>query len=393
MVSKDKQSYYKSKLNFLLFLIVAFFTLVIFFAYFTILPHYVLVLGGSEFQSGLQSTLFFMLAVALRFYFGPLADEKGIRLTLLLSIIVFATASLFFLWSANIWSLLAARLYQAIGVAAFFPSGSSLVAAIAPADRTGTYIGTYRLSMSAAIMVGPFLAEAIIASRGYSAFFLSSFYLGAVALLLAFFVKTPPANNLAKANYISKIMDICKDRGLWPPYQGIALSALSFGILLTFTSLFIARTTQVSNHGIYYTIFSLSGLVVNLGAGHLSDRLGRPAVLYPSLMILGLGMSILYFLPGRPAIIIISGLIAGAGYAGSMSVGAAWIVDSVDTKTKTTALAMQENVIDLSVGLGSFIFGAITAWVGMGSSFFLSGAFILAGGAYFWKKHQHKYQL
>lgn len=96
MVSKDKQSYYKSKLNFLLFLIVAFFTLVIFFAYFTILPHYVLVLGGSEFQSGLQSTLFFMLAVALRFYFGPLADEKGIRLTLLLSIIVFATASLFF---------------------------------------------------------------------------------------------------------------------------------------------------------------------------------------------------------------------------------------------------------------------------------------------------------
>ena len=30
MVSKDKQSYYKSKLNFLLFLIVAFFTLVIF---------------------------------------------------------------------------------------------------------------------------------------------------------------------------------------------------------------------------------------------------------------------------------------------------------------------------------------------------------------------------
>ena len=145
-------------------------------------------------------------------------------------------------------------------------------------------------------MVGPFWLRLSLPA-GATALFPVKLLSGGCSLAACFFVKTPPANNLAKANYISKIMDICKDRGLWPPYQGIALSALSFGILLTFTSLFIARTTQVSNHGIYYTIFSLSGLVVNLGAGHLSDRLGRPAVLYPSLMILGLGMSILYFCP------------------------------------------------------------------------------------------------
>lgn len=68
--------------NWVLFFMGALLVFVNFFVSLTILPLYVLELGGSEFESGLQTTLFFLTAVLLRFYFGPLADRKGRKIPL-----------------------------------------------------------------------------------------------------------------------------------------------------------------------------------------------------------------------------------------------------------------------------------------------------------------------
>ena len=105
----------------LLFFIVAFFIGINFHTSFTILPIYITQLGGNELHSGIQSTVFLLTAVVLRFYFGPLADRKGVKVPLLVSAFVFCTSPLLFLSCQSVRSVILVRIYQAIGLASFFP--------------------------------------------------------------------------------------------------------------------------------------------------------------------------------------------------------------------------------------------------------------------------------
>ncbi len=135
----------------------------------TVLPLFVLELGGTEFISGLQNTNFFLAAVILRFYFGPLADNRGRKLPLLIGATAFATAPLLFLLSNNLWMLIISRIYQAIGLAAFLSSSTSLVADLAPENKTGNYISSYRIIMSLSLLIGPAGSMLLVKQYDYNA--------------------------------------------------------------------------------------------------------------------------------------------------------------------------------------------------------------------------------
>jgi len=153
------------------FFVAAYIIFVIFFTSLTVLPIYVIELGGTEFDSGFQSTLFFVSAVILRLYFGPMADSKGRKIPLLIGAFVFATSVIFFMLSTEVWHLTLARVYQALALATFLSSGSSLVADMAPIKSRGTYIGFYRLIITLGVLTGPAVAMEFINNFGYSNWF------------------------------------------------------------------------------------------------------------------------------------------------------------------------------------------------------------------------------
>jgi len=360
--------------------IATFFIFVDFYNSQTITPLYLLDVGGTEFHSGLQSTMFFLTAVILRFYFGPMADIKGNKTTLIIGTIAFTTAPLLFLFSENIWFIIAVRMYQSIGLAAYFSSASSLTSALAPKLRLGTYIGLYRFVIMAALLVGPATALKIIDLQGYKIYNVLGIILGLVALIFIFLIKEPERKeNLEKKNGAAsayKMLKLVKDKELSPIYLSIFTLSIVYGFVLTFVAIYIQKETSV-NPGIFFTFFGLGSVVANLVTGQISDKFGRAVVAFPCVFLLGAGTATFYFLPVFIPVLYIGSIIAGFGYAGSIAAMISWIVDIAPVNVRTTALAVQDSSIDLGIAFGSFIFGLLVYVIGLPYSFAFSGILLI----------------
>lgn len=365
----------RNRLNFVLLFGAAFLVYGIFYTSFATLPFYIFHLGGTEFHSGLQNTIFFLTAIVLRFYFGPLADTRGRKLPLLIGTFVFATAPLLFLLSNNLWLLYLARMYQAIGMATFLATGASLLGDMAPVERMGTYVGAYRFTINLSLLVGPFIALWVIEVSDFFYWYMASVVIGAVALILVAMIKPPPLPGEEKIETGSwkLTLDALNDKKLWPVYTGFMLLAVAYGSLLTFVSIYIAKVTQVSNPGIYFTYFGLAACVAYLCSGYFSDRFGRAVIAWPALMCLGLGAAILLYLALEPAVLVLSSLLAGLGFAGGFSTLNAWLIEEAEKRLRATALSIMESILDLFIAIGSLLFGIAGGWIGLGPSYALTG--------------------
>ena len=349
----------------------------------TVLPLYVLEVGGTEFTSGLQNTLFFIAAILLRTYFGPLADSRGRKLPLLIGAAAFATAPLLFYFSSSLWMLFLARIYQAVGLAAFFSSSTSLVADLAPKDKTGSYISTYRILMSLSLLIGPAGSMVLVKQYGYTAWFISSFFIGVPGIIFVALLKAPALAKKDKIGSWERFKIVLSNRKLWLALQGVSLIAICIGALLTYAIIHVSQVTKLANPAVYFTYYALAGITANIYAGRLSDRFGRQAVFWPAIIISGLGLTTLFFIPFRESFFILSGIFSGMGTASSVSVGFAWVVDTVEEKMRATALALLESAIDSSIALGTFIFGLLGTWIGLGNTFGLTGLLVVILGLFF----------
>lgn len=343
----------------------------------SVTPLYILDVGGTEFFSGLQSTLFFFTAVLLRFYFGPLADRRGNRITLFIGGLAFMTAPLLFLFNQSIGYILLVRMYQAIGLAAYFSSASAVVSALAPKEKLGAYIGVYRLVTMSTLMMGPSLALTILKEYGYSWYHVTGIIIGFLAMAFLHFVhepeKTGPGNVPNGGMPGFTMLELLKDKKLMPIYRSIFLVSLAYGLAITFTAIFIGQYFPEINPGIFFTMFGIGSIASNLIAGTLSDWKGRAAVAFPCMMIMSVGVALFFFLPANLWIMYLGSIFAGFGYAGCISVLITWVIDVAPSARRTTALALQDSTIDVGIGLGSFLFGVLIPVIGMSWSYGLSG--------------------
>ena len=303
---------------------------------------------------------------------------------------VFGTAPLLFILSHSMAMLTLARIYHAIGLAAFFSSGSSLVADIAPVKKVGLYMGAYRVTSTLALLGGPATALYVADTAGFAAWFWISFIIGMVSVLILTMVKSSPLQAEQSASSWERNCAILRQRIVWPIYFGVVLAAVGSGVLLTFAVLYISQVTTIANPAFYFTGYSLAGVLGNLAAGHFSDRFGRPSLAWPLLMVLGCGVFSLFILPFWPAIFLISSFLTGFGYSGASLALIAWLVDVTDQNNRGTVLALQESMIDLGIALGSGIFGSITGWLGMANSFFSLGLTVVVCAGYFFLRYLFK---
>lgn len=358
---------------------IVFFIMLVFNSTFTLLPIYLIRLGGTPFLAGLQTALFFAASIALRFYFGPLADRIGRKVPLLIGVGCFTLSSVLFMLTENLWLIALVRLIQALGLSAFLSSSMSAVADLAPQGKLGAVMGTYRLASTLSLLAGPALALQVTAMSHEKIWFGICAAVGILSmflLLLVPFIHVSSGQQISPEDYMWRVPF---RPGYRLVYFGIALTAASYGALLSFASLHISAVTTITNPGIYFIFFGVASLFFTFLSGHLSDRWGRAAIAWPSVFILGVGVGLLAFLSqGQMAILLISSFLTGVGFNGGLSVLSAWLVDLADTAQRATVLSVQESIIDFSIGFIAFTFGSFSISTDFSVAFFLTGS-VIAG--------------
>ncbi|MDW7660497.1 MAG: MFS transporter [Bacillota bacterium] len=361
--------------------VIVFIIMLIFNSTFTVIPMYLIRIGGTPFIAGVQTALFFAVSISTRFYFGPLADRVGRKVPLIIGISCFTLSSFLFIYSEHVWLVALVRLIQALGLSAFLSSSMSAVADRAPTGKLGAVMSTYRIISTFSLLVGPAVAMQIIGVYQYKSWFAICTVLGLLSILLLMIVPFNPITSHSKFYLNDSMLSLLFRPKYRLVYFGIALTAISYGALLSFASLHISAVMNIANPGIYFISFGVASLFFTFLSGYLSDRWGRAAIAWPSLIILGIGVSLLAFLSqGQIIVLIISSWFAGVGFNGGLSVLSAWLVDLADINKRATVLSMQESIIDFSFGFIALAFGTFSISSDFSVAFLLTGVVITCCG-------------
>ncbi len=257
-----------------------------------VLPLVVIDRGGDAAIVGLLGAASGIPTIALRPLLGRLLDTPARSRVVRLGAAILGVAPLGFILP-SLPAMVATRVIQGSGWAAYGTSGHAILAHIAPPARRGEAAGYYNAMPSLAILLGPAVGLWLYANVSEVAPFVLSALLGLGGLALTaqlLRVRSRITGGATRAAPVPLLFGIFD--------RSAVLPMLLIGTYMSVQSLFVifapvyARETgfPIEQLAIYYPVYGVVVLVGHLILGRMSDRFGRwPAILVGcSLAIAGL---------------------------------------------------------------------------------------------------------
>lgn len=349
--------------------------------------------GGDLFAVGLQATVFLALAVALRFWLGPLADRRGTKPLMALGLAAYAVTTPLLGLCGTFAAVLVIRCVQAVGMAAFFPCALSAVSEVAGQRNSGLTLGAYRLVSSVALTVSAAALFPLVQSIGYAGTFTVMGAVGALGLLCVLAAPVPGTaqrdaergaedDSSRNPGLLSQLRQIlAAHRLLAASVLGATfVAALGYGLVTNFATPFVEKAAPTVNAGVLVALVGVGGLVANPVAGWLVDRRDSFSTLAFFLGCLGAGVAALALVPAAPAGMPLVGLAVGVGYFGVATSAVALIAKRIAPEGRSSFIAMQQNCIDVGAGLAGIFFGTLFSFASPAVGFVLWGVVTMAVG-------------
>src|SRR5690606_23265079 len=150
-----------------------------------------------------------------------------------------------------------------------------------------------------------------------------------------------------------------------------------FGAINAFLPLF-ATERDLGNVGLFYTAVAMAQLTSRAGAGALSDRFGRGAVIVPGLLAAFVGLMLLAAAQAQVGLLI-AALLYGLGLAGAQTTIVALIVDRTPREALGSAMATYTMAWDVGAVLGSVLLGFVANATSYATVFAIAAFFPLLG--------------
>ena len=344
-----------------------------FFYLISVLPDYVDEIGGAPWQVGLVVAGFTVVPLLTRPLVGRYAD-RGHRVRMMQIGVASLVVSLGLMVIAeDVWSLLALRLAQGIGMAMFPTAAGSMIAELVPLPRRGEGVGYFGMASGGAQAVFPALGVFIVGVWGFDAVFIIAAATAAFTLLVVSTLNEPTAASAAPAEQRGSLFP----RPAIFPMAVFMTVTFAIGAPSAFLPL-LDDGRDFGNVGLYFTVLGVLSVVGRPIAGPIADRYGRTVVMAPALVCAALGMAILA-VAGSMSLLLVAGALGGIGLAGVHTGAYALALDRVPDHQRGGATAVFQYAWDLG-GLGSgLLLGALTL-VAPVSVVFWASAVVAAGG-------------
>lgn len=397
------------------------------------LPEFMLKLGGGTFLAGLQNSLFVLAAVALRFVLGPLADRFGSKPLLIAGAAGFCLPCAIIPLCDNAATVIALRMMQAVGLAAYHPNVAHYITACSSASSRPRRIGWSRFVSTASLMIAPAALFPLISTWGYGVFFSALAFMALAGLLLLLPLRNDKAAlgagmSAGGAGAGGGMGAVSAERGgragadvdagsvgrtsgtnggtscgastsavaetpapksafriphvprELAPTTGLPfLLAFAYSMVLVFGPLFMTAALPRLNSGLLLTFVSSGGLVGSLAAGRITARWGARRSTAALVIAFAFGMALLAGSALGVTAAIAGGLLTGLGYFGATTALIAEMGTRAPRDTAGSLFAAQQNCLDLGIVAGSFIGGALLqAGVPLSAAFLGSGMLLVA---------------
>lgn len=319
------------------------------------LPAYLTSLGGAA-HKGLIIALFTITAGISRPFSGKLADTIGRMPVMYIGVLACVVCGLLYPLLAFVQGFLWLRLLHGFSTG-FKPTGTSAyVADIVPAHRRGEAMGTLGICLSLGASASPPLGSWLAHHWGIHTLFYASTAMALLSMLIL--VKLPETlphpQPFAWRHLRVARTDIFDTRAF--PVVWVMLGCyFAYGVLLTLAP-DLSDALGVANRGVFFSIFTLASIATRLGAGKISDRVGREPVLQASSLVMGTAM-VVFALAHTPFYFYLASALFGLGNGIFSPAINAWTIDLGHPEKKARALATMFIALEAAIGGGAAFAG------------------------------------
>jgi len=331
----------------------------LFFASFNLiiaeLPDYLTSLGGGN-HKGLIIPLFTLTAGLSRPFSGRLTDTIGRIPIIIYGVFICIIAGFLYPILTTVFGFFLLRLIHGMSTGFKPTATSAYVGDIAPISRRGEAMGILGMFGSLGMAAGPAIGSWVALRFGYNAMFYCS---SGFALLSIAVVMKMPETLIVKQRFSWSLLkltrkDILEPRA-FPAAIAMLLTAFSFGTILTLIP-DLSKHLGIVNKGIFFSIFTISSLLIRIIAGKLSDIYGRVPILMVGCILYGITM----FIIGTGTelwVFYIGAFIFGVAAGLSSPTIFAWTVDLADEKHRGRAMATMFIALEAGIGIGGVVAG------------------------------------
>jgi MFS family permease len=345
-----------------------------------ILPLYAESFGVGLAAIGLVQTVFGLTRFSFNLVGGLFVDRFGERASTLVGLLVVAASSYAAGFAQTFPQLVAARGFGGAGSALFIAGLMNRILRIIEPSAMSRATGAFRSSFLVGIGLGPVLGGLVAGRFGLAA----PFHFYATGLLVAsvitwFVMGGEPSRGRVERSPIEALRAA---RPLFSDARYLLALAATFagwwvvsGPAQNLGPIFASQRLGLDPNGIALgaTLLSVGELVILPVAGRAADRLGRRAVLVPSLAVLALATAALGEIEGLPWAYAPIMAALGAGLAASSVAAGGLLADSIPRGGSGAAVGVNQMAGDLGYLVSPTAIGALAEQSSFGIAYLVAG--------------------
>ncbi|ACL19943.1 major facilitator superfamily MFS_1 [Desulfitobacterium hafniense DCB-2] len=329
------------------------------------LPLFVRHLDATEDIIGLIMGVFTVTALGIRPFAGRAVDTKGRKVIFLWGAAIIVSSVFAYSLFPVIPFILTFRLIHGLGFGLSTTAVGAMVTDFVPNSRLGEGMGYYGLATVISMAVSPAVGLFIFHSWGASALFHVSAFIAGLGAFSAMFVKYPqkitPRPNEPTSFFLEK--------NAYLPTVMILLVIITHASIIAFVSLY-ADSLNISNIGIFFTLYAISSLLTRPVFGLLSDRKGFSYSIIPGIILTSTALIVLYFARDFSHFMI-AAICYGIGYGGLLPAFQTMAVRKASPARRGAATSTFYCGMDIGSAFGMIACGFIAKATGYSTMFLL----------------------
>ncbi len=302
-------------------------------------PGHLKALGAGEQTIGWLVALTEFASIAIAPFVGRWLDQRGRRQVLVIGSLLNVILCAGFLVASSLLSVFALRiLHGAIETVlnvAFFTYASDVI----PERNRSQGFALFGISAMGAVGLGAAVGNGAIELGGYQGIFLTSMVLSIVGMLMVFWLdgKKPAGAEEDGSSAQGWLQTLIR-----PSLVGVWLLAGAFFFSMISVFVFLKTwvgITGIGSIGLFFTVYTVTAIVLRLFAGGLPDRLGHQRVAIASLLAYAAGLLLVSVTSAVP-LFVLAALVCGVGHGFGYPVLLALVTERANDADRGSAISI-----------------------------------------------------
>ena len=303
---------------------------------------------------------------------GILADRVGSRPVVAAGLVLVGLAGVGVALAAAYWQLVLLLIVTGIIAGTYHAPAAALISRAFPTSVRGTAMGLHITGGHLSFFIAPAIAAALVAASGswrtpYLWLAIIPILMGAVVWAIAPRGHERPPGSLQRLAVFGEILSVFRIVG---PLVSVSLVfQMAYAALMAFMALYLvdARGLEPAWAAALFGVPQVLGVLAAPGAGLLSDRLGRKAVILIGIAGFGPSFYALTLVPNE--LLVVPLLSLGLFAALRMTTTETFVLDNAPPHRRASVLGSYHMLSQELGGLAAPLLGLLAGLIGIGASF------------------------